>query len=34
MVSMFTPVSCDSLPIVSPSARAAVIARMENLLIL
>src|ERR687888_2540989 len=32
MVSMFTPVSCDSLPIVIPSARVPVIALMEELL--
>src|SRR5215470_7819749 len=32
MVSMFTPVSCDSSPIVIRSARAAVIAPMEELL--
>src|SRR6516165_2468679 len=32
MVSIFTPVSSDSLPIVSPSARAAVIAFMGRLL--
>src|SRR6266853_5848430 len=32
MVSMFTPVSCDSLPIVRLSARAAVVALIKKVL--